>query len=324
VLPLILSAALIKKEKKMKSIYSPPVLPMGPNVLSWKMTGVLGGNLKRQWIEDGFAVIPNVFSLDQIQRYNAIVANVREDVDDGKDANGFGDRIGQLHQKEPDLLELASSAKVVSFLKWALGDDPVLMGSLQFQKGTTQEAHIDAIFFWPEPAYSMAGVWVALEDIHEDSGPLFYLPGSHRWPFHRSEDIAHIRPDLAERRVAAIKGKLTLEERGTLIIKLEQQYQVPRMPICMKAGDVVIWHSLLAHGGSPRNDVTRSRLSAVFHYLGKRAKLFTFDQFMLYDNAELLQQQPANPEIRQYNGIPFMYFPHFVTYSGGKEILHPV
>lgn len=319
----------------MKSIHRPSVLPMGPNVLSWKVKGVLGGNLKRQWIKDGFVVIPNVFSQDQIQRYNAIVANVREEVDDGKDANGFGDRIGQLHQKEPALLELASSAKVTNFLKWALGDDPVLMGSLQFQKGTQQEAHIDAIFFWPRPAYSMAGVWVALEDIHEDSGPLFYLPGSHRWPFHRSEDIARIRPDLAERRVAALKGKLTLEERRALIgemgnawtnelIKLEQQYQVPRVPICMKAGDVVVWHSLLAHGGSPRNDVTRSRLSAVFHYIGKRAKLFTFDQFMLYDNAELLQQQPTNPEIRQYNGLLFMHFPQFVTYSGGKETLHLV
>jgi len=141
----------------MKSICRPSVLPIGPNTMSWKVKGVLGGNLKRQWIKDGFVVIRNVFSQDQILRYNAIVANVRKDVDDGKDANGFGDRIGQLHQKELGLLELASDKKVVNFLKWALGDDPVLMGSLQFQKGTQQEAHIDAIFFWPQPAYSMAG-----------------------------------------------------------------------------------------------------------------------------------------------------------------------
>ena len=180
-------------------IHRPPVWPIGPDVLSWKVKGMLGGNLKRQWIKDGFVLIRNVFSQDQIQRYNAIVANVRESVDDGKDANGFGDRIGQLHQKELGLLELASSTKVVNFLKWALGDDPVLMGSLQFQKGTQQEVHIDAIFFWPEPAYSMAGMWVALEDIHEDAGPLFYLPGSHRWPFHRSEDIARIRSECVFR-----------------------------------------------------------------------------------------------------------------------------
>lgn len=322
-------------EKMMKSICRPSVLPIGPKALSWKVKGMLGGNLKRQWIKDGFVVIRNVFSQNQILKYNAIVANVRDNVDDGKDAYGFGDRIGQLHQKEPGLMELASSTKLKNFLKWALGDDPVLMGSLQFQKGTQQEAHIDAIFFWPEPSYSMAGVWVALEDIHEDAGPLFYLPGSHRWPFHRSEDVACIRSDLTKLRVAALKDKLTPEERGTLIgemgnawtnelQKLEKQYQVPRVPICMKAGDVVVWHSLLAHGGSPRNDVTRSRLSAVFHYFGKRAKLFTSDQFMLFDNAELLRQRPANPEIRQYNGLPFMRFPYFVTYSGGKETLHPL
>ncbi|WP_429411550.1 hypothetical protein [Paraburkholderia sp. WSM4174] len=28
----------------------------------------------------------------------------------------------------------------------------------------------------------------------------------------------------------------------------------------------MIWHSLLTHRGSPRNDVTRSRRSAVFHF----------------------------------------------------------
>jgi hypothetical protein len=28
----------------------------------------------------------------------------------------------------------------------------------------------------------MCGVWLALEDIPAQAGPVFYLPGSHRWP----------------------------------------------------------------------------------------------------------------------------------------------
>src|ERR1700730_8808305 len=95
----------------------PSVLPMGPGGLEWEAEGLLGGNLKGEWIRDGFVVIPNVFTPDQIQRYNAIVSKVRSEVDDGKDEQGFGDRIGQLHQKEPDLLELASSPKIIDFLQ---------------------------------------------------------------------------------------------------------------------------------------------------------------------------------------------------------------
>lgn len=311
----------------------PPALPIGPNTKSWKASTFFGGILKRQWRKNGFVVIPGVFKQDQIQRYNSIVSRVRASVDDGKDEHGYGDRIGQLHQKEPDLLELASSPKIIQFLKWAFGDDPILMGSLQFQRGTQQEAHVDAIFFWPQPSFSMAGVWVALEDIHVDSGPLFYLPGSHKWPFTRSEHVAQQNPELAERR--AIAASLDPDARNALVgdlgnawtrelVKLESKYKKDRVPICMKAGDVVIWHSLLAHGGSPRNDPSRSRQSAVFHYLGRNTKLFTFEQFMLYDAADVPLQAPTAPEIAQHNGVHFMRFPDFVTYSNGKAILHPV
>ena len=36
-------------------------------------------------------------------------------------------------------------------------------------------------------------MWVALEDIDEGSGPVFYLPGSHRLPYVMTEDL-----DVAE------------------------------------------------------------------------------------------------------------------------------
>jgi Phytanoyl-CoA dioxygenase (PhyH) len=292
-------------------------------------------DLKKTWLKDGFVVMKSVFSADQIAKYNEVVDRVRSQVDDGKDAQGFGDRIGQLHQKERDLLTLPASPQIQKFLTWAFNQKPVLMGSLQFQKGTQQEAHIDAIFFWPEPSYSIAGVWVALEDIQVDAGPLFYIPGSHKWPFYRSEDVVRDDPELAARRRAAREGRLSAEEKGAVVsalgnawtkklIELESASPQKREPICLKAGDVVVWHSLLAHGGSPRLDQTKSRRSAVFHYFGKRAKIFTFEQFMLYDKADLLKQRATAPKVLSHMGIDYMKFPHFVTYSGGKEIVHPV
>ncbi|RYH64239.1 MAG: hypothetical protein EON54_06770 [Alcaligenaceae bacterium] len=312
---------------------TPPRLPSGPGGLGYALGRLLGGRIRRNWEDDGFVVLPKVFDRDQIKRYNAIVTRVREEVDDGKDAQGYGDRIGQLHQREPGLLELASSSKVLKFLKWAFGDDPVLMGSLQFQKGTQQEAHIDAIFFWPEPSYSMAGVWVALEDIHPDAGPLFYIPGSHKWPFYRSDHIAKKHEGLAARRESARRGELSDAERGLLlaelgkawtdeVIQMERNHGAKRVPICLKAGDVVVWHSLLAHGGSPRKDPTRSRLSAVFHYFGKKAKLFTYDEFMLHSTEAIPNLPPSNPPLVEYHGLEYMRFPQFVTYVKGEQVVH--
>jgi ectoine hydroxylase-related dioxygenase (phytanoyl-CoA dioxygenase family) len=319
----------------------PPKMQLGPSGFNRMVRQALGQgkmppkDMEKAWLDDGFVVMPNVFTPEQIARYNAIVAKVRSEVDDGKDAQGFGDRIGQLHQKEPALLELASSPKIVDFLEWALGDEPVVMGSLQFQKGSEQNAHIDAIFFWPDPAYSMAGVWIALEDIHEDAGPLYYIPGSHRWPFYRSEDIVRSRPELAKLREAARRRQLSGAERASVVsqignawtddfLRLEAEHQSRRVTICPKAGDVVIWHSLLAHGGAPRRDLSRSRLSTVFHYLGKRANLYTFDQFMLYDRADLLRQSRAPSIMHRHCDVRYMRFPQFVTYSSGREIIHPL
>lgn len=321
-------------ERAMENL-SPRPHPIGPSGLMRSLTSVMGGEEKKAWLRDGFVVLRNVFQKGQIDQYNAIVSKVRNEVDDGKDDQGYGDRIGQLHQREPDLLRLASSQRIQQFLRWAFNDDPLLMGSLQFEKGTQQEAHIDAIFFWPEPSYSMAGVWVALEDIHADAGPLFYIPGSHKWPFFRSEDVIRSRPDLASRREDARQGKLSPDEVATLVSdiglawteelqKLERENNSRRVPICLNAGDVVIWHSLLAHGGSPRNDVTRSRRSAVFHYFGKRAKLFTNEQFALYDSDELPNQQPVVTEVGAQHSVEYMKFPHFVTYSSDGAIIHPV
>ena len=292
-------------------------------------------DLRNNWLTEGYAHLKGVFNAEQIAEYNAIVSRVRSEVDDGKDANNFGDRIGQLHQQETDLLKVAADSRIVDFLTWAFESEPVLMGSLQFEKGTQQEAHIDAIFFWPEPAYSMAGAWVALEDIDPDAGPLFYIPQSHRLPFFNSDDVVADDPALAARRQAARNGELSPEDKGALVnelgmawtnrlLDLHAHVGIERVTLPVKAGDVIIWHSLLAHGGSPRINPEMSRRSAVFHYFGKTAGLYSFEQFMLFDRAELSNMEPLVLPKEQAFGLEYMVFPTFTTYPGGVETAHPV
>lgn len=309
--------------------------PVAPPTASGYGDNRVPSDVRNSWLNEGYAHLKGVFNAEQIAEYNAIVARVRSEIDDGKDANNFGDRIGQLHQQETDLLKVAADPRIVDFLRWAFESEPVLMGSLQFEKGTQQEAHIDAIFFWPEPAYSMAGAWVALEDIDPDAGPLFYIPQSHRLPFFNSDDVVADDPTLSARRQAARNGELSPEDKAALVnelgmawtqrlLELHAHAKAERITLPVKAGDVIIWHSLLAHGGSYRNNPELSRRSAVFHYFGKSAGLYSFEQFMLSDRSELPSMEPLVLPREEAFNLEYMVFPNFTAYPGGVETAHPV
>lgn len=288
-------------------------------------------HLKDQWHEEGFVCIPGAFSQSEIDIHNEIVSSARLMLDDSLDAHGFGDRIGQLHQVYPDLMNISAKSEIVDFLSWAFGEEPVLFGSLQFEKGTEQAPHIDAIFFWPEPAYAMAGVWVALEDIDPNAGPLFYIPGSHKWPFYHSNDVVSQRPHLKDRWInsgnSVELGGLVSEVGNAWtedFIAMEKDRAGKRISPSIKAGDVVIWHSLLAHGGSPRINTALSRKSVVYHYFGKTARLFTFSQFMLTARDDIKNLQPTVMPRKVHNGLEYMQFPQFATYSEGVERVRSV
>src|ERR1700737_2924370 len=72
---------------------------------------------------------------------------------------------------------------VLSLLRTLSRREPVPMQTLNFGRGTEQNAHSDAMHFSSVPVGFMCGVWFALEDIDEDNGPLLYYPGSHRLPY---------------------------------------------------------------------------------------------------------------------------------------------
>jgi ectoine hydroxylase-related dioxygenase (phytanoyl-CoA dioxygenase family) len=313
----------------------PPPLPIGPVTPEWVGSNRVPNDLKNEWTEQGYSILRGAYSRDEIEEYNRIVAQVRTEYDTGEDEFGYGDRIGQLHQRHPELLKLASAPAVTEFLRWAFNDDPVVFGSLNFARGTEQEAHIDAIFFWPEPTYSMAGCWVALEDISVEAGPLFYVPHSHKWPFYLSEHVVANDPELARRRREAAAPDFPEIERRKLVaelgsawtqrfLSLEAAMGTERTILSLKAGDVVFWHSVLAHGGSARLNRALSRKSAVFHFIGRNTKLYTFDQFMLLDRSALESESPQPMDLLSYNGqIDYMRYDHFVTYNP-DETINPI
>jgi hypothetical protein len=278
-------------------------------------------DLRLAWERDGLVLLPGIVTPEQVDRHVALVGKLRSEVPNGKDAYGLGDRIGQLHQKIPDLIDTVASNRLLSFAKYALKDDPLLFASLNFERGTQQEAHVDLIYFCTEPLHAMIGVWIALEDINENAGPLFYHLGSHNWPFEYADDIDEhlisseksISSDLLDARAKAWLNRLQERVRSQ---------KSARAPMIIKKGDAVIWHARLAHGGMPRIDPGLSRRSVVYHFIGMNSRLYSYSDFFSYPKRELLKRPGVTVPVDRRGDVAYQRHAYFVTYHEGQEVVH--
>ncbi|MBX9629212.1 MAG: phytanoyl-CoA dioxygenase family protein [Burkholderiales bacterium] len=284
--------------------------------------------LKQHFLDEGWVVLEGAVDLQLVDGLVSDVAAFRRAHDDGKDEFGHGKRIGLLHVALERSLKVALNKPAIAFLKWYFGDDPVLFGSLTFEVGTEQNAHHDAAFFHTEPADAMAGVWIALEDIDDDSGPLFYIPRSHRLPRLKARDVLNSNPGLRERVLAFRQsGKraaesIALADEVYAAWDVEMQRRLAELgavkaPALLKKGDVFVWHGWLIHGGLPRRSMPLSRRSMVCHFIARHSRMW--DQYDFFLNGDKLDDIP--PLGFQYIRCPhgtYIYHEKPVVFSAGN------
>jgi hypothetical protein len=112
----------------------------------------------------------------------------------------------------------------------------------------------------------MCGVWVALEDITEDNGPLFYYPGSHRNPEYNFSDFKNTTEDTSYE---------NYPEYETFMEELMEKSAYKKKKFLAKKGDALIWSSNIIHGGSPVEDPKSTRFSQVTHYYFENCLYYT-------------------------------------------------
>ncbi len=159
--------------------------------------------------------------------------------------------------------QLAVDARVLTALQQLMGRKALPFQTLNFPVGTRQLAHSDTIHFSTMPPGYMVGVWVALEDIDEDNGPLVYYPGSQDMPYYGMHDFdlepGYHNYHVYEQRIQDLIAEQDLTpEYGTV-----------------KKGTAIIWHANVLHGGAPQKDMSRSRHSQVTHYYFEGCKYYT-------------------------------------------------
>jgi len=163
-------------------------------------------------------------------------------------------RVAEAWYFNDDVRTVANAPRVLEFLQLIFQRDPIPFQTLNFEVGTQQPAHSDTIHFHSLPKHYMVGAWVALEDIHPDSGPLVVYPGSHRLPEWHMQDLGvaptpqnyHAYEDFVREALAALG------------------YQA--VPLLLKRGQVAVWLANLYHGGTAIKDPSRTRCSQASHY----------------------------------------------------------
>lgn len=180
----------------------------------------------------------------------------------------FGERLDGRKQdawkRNRYVKEIALWPDVIGFLHQLYGRAVIPFQTLNFIKPTRQLSHADEIHFSSYPHGLMCGVWIALEDINPDAGPLMFYPGSHKLPFLSIHDLG-LPP----------RESSLLEYEDAIARTITHQGFGPKKTLgTIKKGEAIIWASNLIHGGSLPVDNTLTRLSQVTHYFFEGAEKY--------------------------------------------------
>jgi phytanoyl-CoA hydroxylase len=165
-------------------------------------------------------------------------------------------RLMDFHNPSLAGKKISMHPAIMNFLRHVFRDVPVAMQTLTFIHGSEQYIHRDYAYVVPAIPSHLAATWVALEDVHPDSGPLVYYPGS------------HLLPKFDWGNGLLLTGESTKNEWD---FACDIDAEAKRMGLRLEAftpkkGDVFVWHSALAHGGSPVRDPKLTRKAYVTHY----------------------------------------------------------
>ncbi len=170
--------------------------------------------------------------------------------------------------------ELACNDFVIAKLKELYGRNPIPFQTLNFPVGTQQNTHSDTIHFHSFPQRWMCGVWVALEDINKECGPLHYYPGSHRLPTLTMEDVGVTLADEFDDKDRTKISKI-YEKYEIAIKELIEISGIEKQILCIEKGDLLIWSANLLHGGEPIVKQGSTRFSQVTHYYFEGCRYYT-------------------------------------------------
>jgi ectoine hydroxylase-related dioxygenase (phytanoyl-CoA dioxygenase family) len=209
----------------------------------------------RNYAEQGYVIIDPQIDDATIDR---ALAQIKPDFEKHKT-----NRLQDAWQDHEAIKKIAVAPRVLEILEILYRRRPIPFQTLNFSTGSQQRTHSDSIHFNSVPERYLAGVWIALEDVHDGNGPLHYYPASHKLPFY----------DLS---ILGMKGSTSSSIEDMLanyytryedfIQELVAQKHLEKKVLNLKKGQALIWSANLLHGGEMITLPGSTRYTQVNHF----------------------------------------------------------
>jgi ectoine hydroxylase-related dioxygenase (phytanoyl-CoA dioxygenase family) len=164
-------------------------------------------------------------------------------------------KIEQTRDFSQVFRKLAAHPKLTSVVQNLIGEDLLLFRSTLMLKpafhGSAHAFHQDSAY-WPMDPPSLVTVSMALTESTSENGCIQVIPGSHKWGMQEWGSIAQ-NTDTAQ------ANRDDIDTSGAI--------EAP-----LKAGSVVLFHSLMVHGSGP-NKSARARHTALYAYFPPTVRL---------------------------------------------------
>jgi ectoine hydroxylase-related dioxygenase (phytanoyl-CoA dioxygenase family) len=198
-------------------------------------------------------------------------------------------RVQDAWRLSDNVKAVARAPKVLQILEEFYGRKPLPFQTLNFPVGTQQRVHSDAVHFHSKPAGFMCGVWLALEDMDMDNGPLVYYPGSHKLPIISMDEVdqaGYLLPSVMDRVLHTLRQlkrghdflpvtpEVAYSNYETFISDTIEKLNLEPRYSTIRRGQALIWATNLLHGGAPQKDPNRTRFSQVTHYYFEGCRYF--------------------------------------------------
>jgi phytanoyl-CoA hydroxylase len=251
------------------------------------------GPFTEQLERDGFFVWPGLLPADLIDQHLADFSALSSRLghQPGEDFHAYPKEkqaeIKQgrydFHKENPATQRMIFNEDLIAFLRGYFEDEPVMrQPETGFFHRRTPD-HTDSLDFKVSPARREIRIWCALEDIHPDSGPVYYVPGSHRSisanlerevltenPEFVSLLQSQMEPTTAFDFFAATKPLWNyVKQRKLPTAVLECGAERTVYPL--KKGDVVVFSSDVVHGTARCNDPSLTRKYFVSYWAAASA-----------------------------------------------------
>ncbi len=176
-----------------------------------------------------------------------------------KNLTGIGARLNDYHDSSMKTKVLSTNPFLRVFLEAALEKNIAIFQSLVFKYSSQQAIHQDFPWVTSQIPSHLAAAWIPFEDVHPDSGPLIYYPGSHRMP----------KFDFGNTGILFKSGKSLMDPEKDFAQFLDKTLKENKLNgevLLINKGDALIWHGGLVHGGTPIKDLSKTRKSLVVHF----------------------------------------------------------